>query len=313
MGLFAAGVLVVGVAISTAAVWHARRSRPSSRAIAPMERLTFDTGLTMMPAVSTDGLLLVYASNRGSRGDLDIWVQQTTGGTPLRLTDDPADDDSPAFSPDGKQIAFRSDRANPGVYLVPTFGGAARLVAPEGRRPVFSPDGSHLAYWTGQWRGPATQFPSETFVLSLTDGRIVRVLPTFGVARDPVWSPDGQALLVLGKQDLTSSTEATLDWWWVPVDGSSPRATGALNLPGWRQAAASAPTDLTLSAWTPTGIILSMQGNLWRLAMSPFGEIRAAPQRLTYGPGRTATPPRAATDELCSRRSSRNASSSARR
>ena len=60
-----------------------------------------------MPTLAPNGELLAYASDRAGRGDLDIWVQQTSGGVPLRLTDDSADDqavsghargDDPPFS-----------------------------------------------------------------------------------------------------------------------------------------------------------------------------------------------------------------------
>ena len=43
------------------------------------------------------------------------------------------------------------------MYTVPTLGGDVRLVAKDGRRPRFSPDGSLIAYWTGDEhiQGPA--------------------------------------------------------------------------------------------------------------------------------------------------------------
>ena len=107
-----------------------------------------------MPALSPDGRLVAYAVQIGP-GD-----RITTSGcsrspavVPLRLTDDPADDVTPDFSPDGSQIAFRSERGGGGVYLVSALGGSARLIAPEGRQPRFSPDGTRIAYWSGQWRG----------------------------------------------------------------------------------------------------------------------------------------------------------------
>ena len=118
---------------------------------------TTDTGLSTDPALSPDGKLLAYASDRAGNGNLDIWVRQVGGGEPMPLTQDPADDREPTFSPDGTMIAFRSERDGGGIYVVSALGGTPRLVAParEPQRPRFSPDGSQIAYGSGYINGGA--------------------------------------------------------------------------------------------------------------------------------------------------------------
>lgn len=77
---------------------------------------TTGTLLLRQPAVLRDHLAFVYAG--------DIWLADRNGNNPTRLTTHPADELAPAFSPDGKMIAFsaRYD-GNTDVYVVPISGG----------------------------------------------------------------------------------------------------------------------------------------------------------------------------------------------
>ena len=97
--LMAAGAVLVAAGAG-AVVWFGRSGEPA--APAPLMRLTSDTGLTTDPALSPDGRLVAYASDRAGADNLDIWVKQVEGGEPLRLTSDPADEYEPSFSP-GRQ------------------------------------------------------------------------------------------------------------------------------------------------------------------------------------------------------------------
>jgi len=269
------------VAIAAIGSLLARRPSRSLASGAPpearVERLTYDPGITRMPAVSPDGRLMAYASDRAGDGGLDIWVQQISGGTPLRLTDDPADDSTPDFSPDGSQVIFRSERSGGGIYVVPALGGPARLIAAEGRGPRFSPDGSRIAYWTGQFRGEAVvNRTSRAFVVSLSGGTPTPLLPEFYVATDPVWSPDGRSLLVAGRR---RQADEGLDWWIVPQDGKPPVKTGVLELPLFRRAIT------VCSRWTPQGLLFSSADDLWMIRLTGAGTIDGAPRRLTVGVG----------------------------
>jgi WD40 repeat protein len=97
--------------------------------------------------------LIAYTSNRSNRGDLDIFEQQTTGGATVRLTNDVADERQPDLSPDGSLIAFRSERSPAGVYIASALGGQARLLAPDGRAPRFSPDAARWHTRSRLWAG----------------------------------------------------------------------------------------------------------------------------------------------------------------
>jgi Tol biopolymer transport system component len=129
-------------------VWWLRRPK-SPETMPGLTRVTSDPGLTFQPAISLDGKLLAYVSDRGQADNLDIWVQQMAGSAPIRITTDPAVESDPVFSPNGGQIAFRSEREGGGIYVAPALGGEARLIAPKGKNPRFSPDGRQIAYWVG--------------------------------------------------------------------------------------------------------------------------------------------------------------------
>ena len=137
--------LVLGVAL-----WSTRRRKPVQEPA--MRQLTSDSGLTFQPALSPDGNLVAYASDRSGEGNLDIWLKHVARGEPMRLTQHPADDYEPAFSPDGSRITFRSDRKGGGIYVIPALGGDEKLIAMQGGRPRFLPDGNWIAYWAGPTR-----------------------------------------------------------------------------------------------------------------------------------------------------------------
>jgi len=218
-----AGALAAALLATLAAVFLAVRGRSifGSADLAPAEavRLTNDPGLNLDPAISPDGTLLAYASDRSGEGHLDIWVQQVAGGEPHRVTTDPGDQSEPDFSPDGTQIVFRSTREGGGLYMVPAMGGRERQIAAAGRRPKFSPDGSRIAYWTGLEKPfPLRAGNGKSFILDLATLSARQLRPDFAAAVHPVWSPDGKQVLFIGMRDPTQSHH----WWIAPVGDGSP-------------------------------------------------------------------------------------------
>ena len=283
----------IGAALATvavAAILLASNNRaPASLAPAAnaIEQLTIDTGLTAMPALSPDGKMLAYASDRAGRGDLDIWVQQSNGGTPLPLTTDPTDDQSPSFSPDGSQIVFRSERDGGGLYLIPSFGGDARRIGVDGRSPRFSPDGKQIAYWTGGFRGTQTRVDGAAYVQTLAGGTPLRLLADFAAVREPVWAPDGRAVLVLARRDQTSPLAESLDVWFVPLDGRPPARTGILNLRDFRTSIDALGISTTiLGPWTRAGVVMTARGGLWVIPVSTTsGRVNGPERPLVFGTG----------------------------
>ena len=188
----AGAVLVVVVGLT----WWVTRSFESTPQRPPQYKLTQitrDTGYTADPALSPDGRLLAYASDRNGDGNLDIWVQQLAGGEPIRLTDHQADDYAPSFSPDGSRIVFRSDRGNRALYVVPALGGNARRID-GGQSPRFSPDGEWISYSRSRLDG-VTGVVSSIAIAPASGGSRQTVETGLAYASGAIWAPDAENLL----------------------------------------------------------------------------------------------------------------------
>jgi eukaryotic-like serine/threonine-protein kinase len=287
------GVLVALVAaIGLSARW--RGDAPAAGSGPMLTRLTSDTRLATDPAVSPDGSLLAYASDRAGEGNLDIWVQQLSGGAALRLTRHDAEDREPSFSPDGTRIVFRSERDGGGIYVVSALGGEERIVAPQGRRPRFSPRGDAIVYWTGSGfgdvRGDFVSGTSGMYVVPASGGPPRQLRPEFATARFPVWTPDGEKILFLGVRNARHGTP-TLDWWITPLGEGEPIATGIL--PALRSHGLAAFT--VPDAWAAGDQVLfsDRRGdsiNVWQIAVSTDGRPTGAPRQLTFGTGAETQP-----------------------
>ncbi|MBI3698131.1 MAG: serine/threonine-protein kinase [Acidobacteria bacterium] len=284
--LLGLALIVLGISLRLV-----RQRQPVSPPV--LTRLTSDSGLTTEPALSPDGKLVAYASDRGGQDNLDIWMQQVAGGEPMQLTRHKADDHEPAFSPDGTKIVFRSERDGGGIYVIPTLGGVERKIAEQGRTPKFSPDGTKIAYWVGGIGADVYVLGSTKIYVVALGGQPRQLQPEFITARYPIWSPDGARLLFLGTRALTAPREEQLDWWVTPPEAGPAVKTGAYALFG-RQGLQppSGESRIVPGLWMTEGnqvVFAARLGdstNLWRISISPrTWRVMGAPQRMTFGTG----------------------------
>jgi len=299
---------VAAVACLAAGLLLAAALRPSSAPTAPwtFTRITSDPGFSDDPALSPDGSLIAYASDRAAlngrdplAGGLDLYMRHVAGGSPIRLTFDGAGNTMPDFSPDGSRIVFRSSRDGGGIYEMPALGGSARLIVRDGLNPRYSPDGRQVAYWIGSPTVSAAVAGSgSVWVVSVGGGPPRRVGPHLSAARHPIWHKAGQHLLMVGYTSSKAFDRAGIDWWVVATDGSSAVRTGTYEalvgtglgtdgntrtpVPGMPEPRCWSPDDDAVTFSTPRGD----SWNLWEIVVSSRrGSVVGLPQRLTTGAG----------------------------
>jgi serine/threonine protein kinase/Tol biopolymer transport system component len=278
--------LASGAALFAAgATWWWLRPADAPAPVQVLRQVTNSGGLNDYPALSRDGNLLAFASDRNEAGNLDIWSQQVGGREPIRLTTDDADDSDPAISADGTRVAFRSERAGGGIYVVPSLGGDAVLLAPRGRGPRFSPDGHWIAYWEGRESSDLLPGTARVYVIESGGGQARQIGADLVAALYPVWSPASDEVIVLGRP---KSGDA--DWFTVPLQGGPSRMTGAFaSLAAQRLIYTAWLTDILPVEWSATGRVVFAagpgdSGNLWEMALSA-GRVQGRATRLTQAPG----------------------------
>ncbi len=85
--------------------------------VATGERRQLSSGDGVQPSWSPHGHRIAYWALQAGKAQRDLWTVAATGGEPVRVTDDPAVDWNPVWSPDGRYLYFSSDRSGGGFNL----------------------------------------------------------------------------------------------------------------------------------------------------------------------------------------------------
>jgi Tol biopolymer transport system component len=144
----------------------------------------------------------------------DIWSLDTSSGRLRDLTRTKADELTPAFSPDGKRIAYYGGAYGPGLYVIDAKGGAQRRIAPGQaaneqldvpRPPAWSSDGTRLGWATARGCVDPVCAAWEVWAVD-ADGSD----PTLVAAKagSPTWSPDGKQIVYVGDLDREGNGDA---------------------------------------------------------------------------------------------------------
>jgi Tol biopolymer transport system component len=139
------------------------------------------------PAISPDGGRVAYAAELD--GNSDLWVQDLVRGTRTRLTSDPAEEQHPAWSPDGSRLFYTSSGgvSHAAIVSIASDGSGAPDTIANGFQPVVSPDGKRVVY-TVDRKGSG-----DLWMVPIGDPHAARpFLATSVDETSPAFSPDGR-------------------------------------------------------------------------------------------------------------------------
>ena len=146
-------------------------------------------------------------------GDAEIYIIDTSGENLVQLTDDPAYDGVPSWSPDGQSLAFTSERTgNADIFIMDADGGnVVQLTEGEGAFnvvPAWSPDGSQILFvsnrtYNVQGNGGHFELPSnpKLWVMQADGSSPERLTSRIGFDIFPSWSPDGKSVAFMSVRD----------------------------------------------------------------------------------------------------------------
>jgi serine/threonine protein kinase/Tol biopolymer transport system component len=264
---------VGGLTLAGAGVYLLLRLGGADPAIsrpAKFKQLTDLVGPEENPSLSPDGKYFLYV-RKTTPGNKDIYMQRVDGSNAINLTADSlANDSQPAYSPDGQQIAFRSEREGGGIFLMGATGESVRRLTDIARFPAWSPDGTEIAV-DAEWieselKGGALP---QVWRINVATGRHRLVVKG---AVHPSWSPHGRRIAY-----WTRSPGHPGEIWTVSSDGEDAvRVTSA--------------TDGAFDrdpAWSSDGYLYfatdrSGSSNFWRQRIDEVsGKVQGMPEPIT--------------------------------
>jgi TolB protein len=197
-------------------------------------------GADFDPDIDPQGKWVVFASTQ-HRHTSDIYLKAVDGNTLTQLTNDPADDVMPEFSPDGQRVAFASDRSgNWDIFVMPVGGGQAVQVTfdPDHElHPSWAPDGKTLVYC----KFGAQSQRWEMWVVDSSNPS-VRHFIDYGLF--PQWNPDPAKNKILFQRSRQRGSRYHSVWTIDYVDGQGKSPTEII----------SAANAATINpAWAPDG------------------------------------------------------------
>lgn len=281
----AGGTLALAVVLGGVAWWLKKENRPPDGPPPKVRPLTGLRDQERDPAFSPDGTRLAYAAKPLNQDNFDIFITAPGEFSPRRMTQTPANEINPVWSPDAKRIAFQRQRTGPDgqalydIIIRALDDGTEKLVATAGEAGFdWSPDGKLFVLNNKI----DLDHPLRLHLVEAETG-IRRELQTDqtipGIDLHPKFSPDGQTIAfcrgVMNPGDIFT----------VPVNGGPMRRVTTENarvdqltwLPNGKEIIYSSDQSGALSLWRvpATGgsstLVGGITGSPLALAIDPRG------------------------------------------
>lgn len=216
-----------------------RRSGPVGIEFGFQQHTACEEGYDADVAIDPTGKWMAFTSTRHSERP-DLYLQRVGGSSVIQLTSDPAPDVQPAFSPDGKRIAFCSTRSGTwDIYIMDTDGKNTEQIThtpAQEMHPSFSPDGTRLVYCALSAR--SDQWELWVIDLASHEKRMI------GQGLFPAWSPRKDVDRIAFQRARQRGSRWFSIWTVDLVNGEPTRLT---------EVAVSSNAAVVSPAWSPDG------------------------------------------------------------